>query len=458
MSRPAFHVQNVFDVLSPFGVGVNGYLKLKCLQVQNRVVGLASSGDIIAVSDDCPQAFVAYMLDILGAEDVTVLRYRASRNLRRYLNAYSTFESLVEDPMWETVRRLKPRLEPYIQSPAIYKAARESGLHIEQATWDTMVTDRLAEKMNDKAVLHQECERLGIPVPEHWIVDGKELINAVTALLDSGIESLYIRQTRSGGAFGNITVEQNNGRFVTPELGTTALNRDGLIQILKTYIRSNAWDQFVISETLDLYASPGTLFYAGDEDVSVVCHSYQVLTQDRRFLGFSYPIQDETIRTHFRAMEHAVHELVEPWRQRGYRGYGNIDWMITKTGGYFIAERNARETATVPALNIADVISGAKKIGGRVVSPPLSVFTQDRMYFDAPITFEEIYGRLQKNNLLLGQSSRDAGVIVSAPPSPAFGIYSIGMIVLGTNAQSLLKTYGTATRVLGAQENKLLFS
>ncbi len=457
VSGPAFHVQNVFDVLSPIGVGVNGYLKLKCLQVQNRVVGLANPGDIIAVSDDCSPAFLTYMLDILGAKDVTVLRYRVSRNLRRYLNAYSTFESLVEDPKWKTVRRRRPRFEPYIQSPAIYRAARGSGLHIPQSTWDTMVIDRIADKMNDKAVLHQECQSLGVPVPEHWIVDGKDLVSTATALLGNGIESLYIRQTRSGGAFGNITVKRNNGRFITPELGPTALDRDGLVQALQAYVQSNAWHQFVISRTLDLYASPGTLFYAGDKEVSIVCHSYQVLTQDRRFLGFYYPIKDENIHVHFKAMEHAVYELVEPWRQRGYRGYGNIDWMITKTGGYFIAERNARETATVPALNIADVISGAERIGTRVVSPPLSVFTQDRMYLETPFTFEEVYERLRKNGLLWGQSSNAGGVVISAPPSPAFGIYSIGIVVLGIDTENLIKTYRAATRVLGAKESKLLF-
>ncbi|MHB8841817.1 MAG: hypothetical protein ACYC56_08530, partial [Candidatus Aquicultor sp.] len=134
-----------------------------------------------------------------------------------------------------------------------------------------------------------------------------------------------------------------------------------------------------------------------------------------------------------------------------------IDWMITKTGEHFIAERNARETATVPALNIADVVSGANKTGTRVVSPPLSVFTQDRMYFEEPVTFEDVYERLRENSLLSGQSSNNSGVVISAPPSPAFGIYSIGIVVLGTNTENLLKTYNAATRVLGAQENKLLF-
>jgi hypothetical protein len=426
--------------------------------MQDRVVGLANPGDIVAISADCPQAFVEYLQRITGITDMLTLRYKVSRDLRERINATSVFSSLIQDPRWEEARRRNPTLDPYMQSPAIYEAARAAGLAIPQETWKAAVTDRLTEKMNDKAILYQECENLGIPVPGYWVTDSGRVANHVISLLREGHSPLYVRQTRSGGAFGNITVEQAYSKYIIHELGNRTLSHNEFIQALEHFIKTGFGEEFLITELLDLYASPGTLFFADDAGITVLSHTYQILQQNRRFLGFMYPVEDDMISNHFKVIERSIHLLIEPWRQLGYRGYGNIDWMVTKDGASFIAERNARQTAVIPPLKIANELSQPGMSSQSVIPPALSIFTMDRVYFDRLVTFEDVHAELREKRLLWEQSKSGEGVVITVPPLPGFGINSAGIMAVGSNLPAAHDIYRRTLHALGSGEDALLFT
>jgi hypothetical protein len=453
MVRPSLHIQNIYDALNPNGTGVNGNLKLKCIQLQNRVIGLANAGDIIVVSDDCPAEFTEYMLTTTRATDVLVVGYPVSRDLRKYIDARSVFEELVNNPLWDSVKRRNPVLNPYMWSPAICQAAREGGLDVTEAEWKAVVDDRLVEKLNDKAVFYNECENLAIPVPKYWIANSEAVTEQVVHLLQAGYNSLYLRQTRSGGALGNITIEKTNRGNVIREFSSHEMSFNEFERVLGDFIRTSFWDQFVISELLDLYASPGTLFYADEVSTTVICHTYQILNNERSFLGFMYPIEDKFIRRHFHAVEEFVHKLVEPWRKLGYRGYGNIDWMVTKDGDVYMAERNARQTAVISPLRIANGLSQSDFGRSPIVAPVLSVITRDMLDLDRPTTFSQLHAKLKKSKLL-GQTE---GIIITIPPSSRFGINSVGLMAISDNSSMTYEIYLRALHVLGVAKEKWLF-
>ena len=461
MDKPILHVQNVFDALNPLGKGVTGRLKLKCLHLQTRVVGLANSGDFIVASADCSPAFIEYMLGVTGVEKVLPLSYRVSDDPRQYLDARSVFKDLVHNSRWEAVRQSEPVLSPYMQSAAIFEAARTSGLQLSEREWKATVTDRMTERMNDKGIFYKECEELGLAVPRHWVVGREELLAAVIELLKMGHNPLYIRQTRSGGGVGNLAVEKDNLRYLTTGfpvtgLGTRLLSHHEFMEVLKHFVNTSFWGEFLIAELLDLQASPGTLFYADDVTVSVISHTYQILSSNRLFLGFMYPIEEELIRRHFGTVEEAVRILIEPWRQVGYRGYGNIDWMITKSGEVYLAERNARQTSVVAPLKIANKVSRARTSGPTIVAPSLAILTEDIVDLERPMTFEGVYGELQRRKLLFQHGGHSDGVIITIPPSPRFGIKNVGIMAVGANVSSAYETYCRTLDALGAKENELL--
>lgn len=457
MARPSLHIQNIYDVLNPTGTGVGGFLKQKSLQLQNRAVDLADSGDIVTVSDDCPQSFIDYMLHVTGASDVLVLRYQASRDPLEPISARSVFESLSRDPSWGYVKQKNPRLEPYMKSAAVYEAACESGIEVSPEIWKMVVIDRLIEKMNDKAVLHRECAELGIPVPRHWIVSKKDAVTQVLDLLSASHSRLYIRKTRSAGAYGNMTVELVNSKYLIYEPEVQELRGSEFVQVLQQFIVTSLWDEFVVSELLDLYASPGTLYFAGDTGTYVVCHTFQILNRERRYTGFQYPIKDEFISRHFEAAEKAVHSLIEPWRRLGFRGYGNIDWMVTKDDEFFIAERNARQTAIVPSLKIANDIMQPGDRRPWAVPQAISILTRDRIPFNYPVDFDDVHAKLRAKGLLWGQGESGEGAIITVPPSPTFGINTAGVMVMGDDLSTAHEVYLQIMDALESQEEELLF-
>lgn len=454
MYRPMLHVQNIFDALNPLGTGVYGKLKQRCLHLQNRVVGLADPGDSIVVNMGCSPAFTEYMLRITGVKDVSVLHDQASDDLGEYYNAHSVFQELIHDSQWEVVLQQKPILAPYMKSSAVYQAARASGMFVSTREWSASVTDRVTQKMNDKAIFYQECSKLGLPVPRYWIVSKEELASTAIQLMDMAYKLIYIRPTRSGGGVGNITVERLNSRYLIYELyGHHGLSSHEFTEALESHIKTGFWSEFIITEMLDLQASPGTLFFADDDGVQLICHTYQILDSNRSFIGFMYPIENDMITRHFNLIEDSLHLLVEP----GYRGYGNIDWMVTKDGNIFIAERNGRQTAVVAPLKIAYRISHCNTTGDTNTALPLAIFTSDMVNFDRPITFEEVYTRLENQGLLWEQNGHDEGVIITIPPTSRYGINSVGIMVIGYDITSTHELYNRTLRLLGEKKKEYLF-
>ena len=455
-SRATFHIQNIFDALNPHGTGVSGHLKLKCLQLENRVISLASSGDIVVINEDCPLEFIEYVLRITGTKDVLLLPHQVSRDLRKYLSASSVFRDLESNPLWNMVRRRVPILAPYMHSAAVCRAAREAGVDVPDGMWNTVVVDRLTERMNDKAVFYEECMALGLPVPRFWIAEADTVIDSVIELLRDGVTSLYIRQTRSGGAFGNITVEKTHLGYSIRELGAQALSHGEFVQILRHFVQTSFWDEFIVAELLDLYASPGTLFFADDEVVTVICHTYQILSRDRAFIGFLYPIRDEKIKQHFEEVERAVRKLIEPWRKQGYRGYGNVDWMVTLDGKVYFAERNARMTAVVPPLNLVNKLLKHKEAA--IIAPRIALITRDAFDVGRPTTFREVKELFQRENLLWEESKGVGGVVITIPPLPRLGLNTIGLMFIGSSLAEAHRIYERTLHIFGVDREEMLFT
>ncbi|MFQ5992273.1 MAG: hypothetical protein ACE5NA_07525 [Nitrospiraceae bacterium] len=456
--RPRLHVQNIFDALNPNGMGVSGDLKLRCLHLQKRVFALAKPGDVVAVSADCSPAFVEYMTRTTSVSDVIPLRHQVSADPQRNLNSQSVFEALAHSAHWEAARQRHPVLSPYIKSAEIYRVSETAGIAVSDSENQATKDVEFSDKMNDKAVFYEECEEMGIPVPRHWVFNGRALADQVLQLLAVGHGPLILRQTRSGGTAGNITADRTVSKYRVPELRAGVLSDKEFVKVLQEFGRSSFSDQFVVTEFLDLYASPGTLFYSDEAGVTVISHTYQILDKNRVFLGFSFPIEDERICGHFPSIEEWVHRLMEPWWQRGYRGYGNIDWMVTKDGESFLAERNARQTGVIPPLAIANALLGHDRASPCVVAPETSIVTRDSLHVRKAMTFEQVYGELEKRKLLWEQSDHGEGVIVSIPPSPEFGIHSIGILAIGASGSTAHEIHDQALHALGTAKSELLFA
>lgn len=457
-NKPQLHIQNIFDALNPKGMGVTNDLKLRCLHLQKRVIALAKPGDIVAVSADCSSAFIEYMTRTTGVSDVIILRHKVSADPQRSLNSQSIFQALPHDAHWEMAQERYPVLNPYMKSAEIYRLSKATGIATSESENQAAKDVELSQEMNNKAVFYKECEEMGAPVPRHWVFDGKTLADQVLQLLMIWQCPLNLRQTESGGTVGNVTAYRINSRYCVPELGTRMLDDKELVQTLQDFVRGCFSDQFVVAELLDLYATPGTLFCSDETGVTVICHTCQVIDKNRVFLGFSFPIEDERICKHFPSIEKWIHRLMEPFWERGYRGYGNVDWMVTKSGERYLAERNARQTGVIPPLAIANACLGYDRGKPYEVAPECSIVTRDALRIDKTMNFEQAYVKLEKQKLLWEQNNHGEGIIISIPPSPECNIAHLGIVVIGKGLPKANDILNQAVHALGATENERLFA
>lgn len=231
-----------------------------------------------------------------------------------------------------------------------------------------------------------------------------------------------------------------------------------LVQILQKFVRSCFSEQFVVAELLDLYASPGTLFYLDETGVIIISHTNQILNKNRYFLGFSFPIEDEKICKHFPLIEKWIHRLMGKYWERGFRGYGNIDWMVTNSGEMYLAELNARQTGVIPPFAIANACWGYDRAEPYIVVPECSIVTRDALNVGETITFEQAYVELEKRKLLWGQSNRGDGVIISIPPSPEFNIPFMGIVAISNSLTRVYDIIDQTLHTFGLAEIDLMFA
>ncbi len=451
------HIQNIFDALNPTGQGVDGTLKLRCLNLQNRVVGLANSGDIVAVTDDCPTTFVDYMLGLTGMDEVLSLHQTVSPDLNEKLNSRSIFAGLAQHFSWGEALERAPLLNPYIRSPSFYVATQDSGLIIPEEESRTWITRRLAEQMNDKREFYRECTERDIPIPRYWSATEKDLSRVTLEALDRSGGSLYIRPTRSGGTVGNLTIEKINSEYQIRGSKVGLIDREELAHALQNHVKGGYWSEYVISELVNATASPGTLFFADDQHVTIISHTLQILDRNRVFLGFKYPIEDESIRQHFELVESFVQSLVEPWRKRGFRGYGNLDWMVTSEAeNVLVAERNARQTAVVAPLTIVNQAMDSCAQRSVLSAPPGCLFTRDDLEMRSPARFDEVYSILKSHGLLIEELNQSEGVVITMPPLPLFGNRSVGIMAIAMDTGSAQTIYKQAIGLLADGDAALL--
>ncbi|WP_420627172.1 hypothetical protein [Candidatus Leptofilum sp.] len=461
-----FHIQNIFDALNSSGKGVIGPLKDKCMHLQNRVIAMAKTGDIVAVSTDCPEEFFNYICKIKRVSNVTLLKFASEESTedmsQQSISSYTIFE-LIEafDPkLASKVKKSKPKLQPYMHSNSFYEAAeKHNWIHSSLA----VPTDIIGQ-MNDKTVLFQECTNKGIPFPKTKVVNKRNFLESIVGFLNEDNKNflsnkLFIRQARSGGGLGNITVEQINNKYFVHET-RELLSLNDFIDRMNLFADDSHSFQFVVSELLELYASPGSLFYVDDFKTHIVAHTGQILTNKREFTGFMYPIRNSKINKFIPIIEEYIEELTKEWRKKGFRGFGNIDWMISRYNEkLYIAERNARQTAVVSPLNLLYSITQ----GNNIDTPDLpnlplniSVITQDSLHLHTPSpnapsnSFESIKRKLKDSGLLFDETKGE-GIIITIPPTLTYGPNQVGIMIVGKNPIRAINLLRNCSIVLEAE-------
>jgi hypothetical protein len=160
---------------------------------------------------------------------------------------------------------------------------------------------------------------------------------------------------------------------------------------------------------------------------------------------------------HFPVIESKSLLLLEPWRKKGFRGFVNVDWMITRDKKIYVAERNARQTAVVPPLTLASRITQSNYDEENVGNLKLSILTRDGIKPKKDLDFDSIITRLKMDHLLYNnQQSR--GAVIITPPLLPVKINSVGIAILGQNKDEVFDILNKVLISLDAEDEKHLFT
>ena len=448
MTKSKLHIQNIFDAVTPQGVDVHGDLLQRCRKLMNRVILQVSDSDFIVVTEDCPSQFIDYVLNLVNIKNISIFHIKDKYINQGVLNAYSIFKSIVDDDQWNLCKDKAPIVNPYMKSNDIYKATIQAGLNVSDKE---IKTAEAVEYLKDKAILSNECKNHGIAVPDFYTSTKNNLPNKIIVLFEKGHNSLYIRPTKSGGGVGNLTVEYHKQMFSIKNDQNekrTATTSDSFKKIFYENIKNSPWDDYIITKSLDLYASPGTFFHVDSKGVRILGHTLQNLNQNHQFQGFQYPIKDQYVIKFFDFIKKSIYTLANSWRKRGFTGYANIDWMVTKDGRCFLAEFNPRQTSVFSPFSFICAVLNKRNSDGSFDLPDISIITNDYVFPKKSMSFDEILKVLKKKKLLHGQRTNYEGILITIPPLIDSHITSFGIMAIAEDMHSANFIYSAAMNVL----------
>jgi len=428
------HIQNIFDALNHNGDGVKGIVKEKCLYFQNRAILLASEGDSIVVSNDCPDDYCKYIQKLKNINKINVLKFKTPSKTSESYNSRYIFSQLNKQIKNGRFCKDGVKLSPYIHSKSFYLEAKNFGWNFPNEYFENFINQNISKQMNDKVILYETCKRMKIPIPNYFIIRKFDLTKEIIEIL-SKIPYLIIRGANGVGGLENMVIQKKHtNKFVINHCKTNFLDESELLQYMKDFCSKSLSEEFLINEFLDLYASPGTLFYIEKGNIQIISHTAQILSNGKEYKGFYFPIQDKLVSKHYKIIETYVRSLLEPWVEKGYTGYGNVDWMVTKGGEVFIAEMNSRQTAVVPPLKLISDIFKENQSTHSVISIPKgkTILMDEAIKVKNSFSFNNIFNDLRKASLLFDFTQK-TGIIITLPPSLTNNKNLIGLLAIGDN-------------------------
>lgn len=440
MTNSRLLIQNINDAVTPNGISVKGRLKQRCLVLSNRVLLQAKENDFVAITDNCPNEFIDYLKKLLNLSNLQLLKYVIEENL----NTSTIFNDILRNNEFKDCLISQPNLIPYMKSSDFYDAAMRAGISVPK---EEIRASKATEFLKDKAIFSKNCQNLKINVPEYFETKKENLTKTVISLIAQGQKSLFIRPTQSGGGVGNMALENEGGRYSIKHTNNEIeffKTLSDLKDTLDDIANKSNWKSYIITSILSRYASPGTFFFVDEKKVHIFGHTLQRLIHNNNFQGFQYPIEDAKITKYFPYVESAIEELAKYWIKLGFKGYGNIDWIVTTEGQCYLVEFNPRQTSVFSPLIFINRIINSSDIDKSFDLSHTTVLTNDYVTPNQKKSFNEVIAILKNKNLHFGQKTANQGIIITIPPLPNSQLSSFGIMAVANDLSTVEFIYNNA--------------
>ncbi len=116
-------------------------------------------------------------------------------------------------------------------------------------------------------------------------------------------------------------------------------------------------EQFIEPDASVAGGSPSTEFFVGEEGISLLYHCGQLLNEFGGFLGVEIG-KGALSDTLARKLERIGNIIGKWYRELGYRGFFDIDFIVSRDGGICVAETNTRRTGGTHTYDLARHLFG----------------------------------------------------------------------------------------------------
>jgi hypothetical protein len=406
-----------------------------------RLLVLAEDEDLVVLPHAVSEEFVSYVNGLLGRNlsEKNVILPRNSETEQLILNFDSLNDGWVEEQIRQRVGSVRGwTLEAYFLDRAALTLARSLELDVSRVEPGFLEAGG-AETYNSKVLFRQLAEVCGTPVAEGRIATtAAELARAVGDLVARNGRVMVKQDTNSGGA-GNVAVT------VHGETELTGASR--VVPVEPGFdpeaLAASLWPQIAVQRNtrvvVEVYHPSVMVHYSelwvsGDVDAPTVLN-FGEMRMEPTFIGLEIPPRR---LSEFQLAEMIAHSttLAAAAGRRGFRGYMNIDSILTEDGELLFTEVNGR----MGDCTHIDYL--ARRLVGDSYGTEHTVLTRNWV----PVRgFTEVVGALRDEGLLYDHS-RGCGVVLPIEDVDRSGV--IDYMVIGDDARHARRIEEHAERVL----------
>lgn len=369
--------------------------------LSQRAIFWADDNKVIVTTLPIPQRLFAYNCNILGLKNAI--------NISPKYSSYSLCQNILKDQGFLEKFKEIIKSNPGIQITT-YAYTKEVNDLIERLKTEGYNFSVLEKPHKDISVINYLDSKAGFRETVGPLA-GVLIPNGYICLNQEELISKIIDFQKNENAFVIKANEGESGWGLLIAKGETVKNRAKLIRIIKSELKNDGiWKSmpYVIEQYIDLYTeivgdSPSIELFLDTSRTNINYSCTQLFNKEGEFNGIAMgkDILDSKIQ---KSMENMALKVGHEYHKLGYKGFFDIDFIVSKDNRLYALETNTRRTGGTHVFDLA------KRIFGNKWHNHVFVSNDSFKYGDHKIPLEDVLNRLKD---ILFPMKKQEGLVLS---------------------------------------------
>lgn len=313
---------------------------------------------------------------------------------------------------------------------------KKEGLHFNLDQNPLENCDWLVTYLGSKIGFRSEILKLqknykSILTPQFFICRSKEEVEKISSWFCENKTSCVVKVPSGEGGWGIIIVDCNEY--------FTKIERERIIRSKMN--EDSIWDngpylveEFIQSNSKNNLNSPSIEFFIDNQGATATYACNQIVDKAGRFIGVT--LGKDCIEVKTKRVLHRVGKVIASrYYELGYRGFFDIDFIMSSEGKAYPIETNIRRTGGTHVFDLT------QKIFGRNWINKAAVLSSDTFrYGDRVLPVEKILEKVSSISFPIDGEKKGVVITISSIDQPVFGF-----IIFATNLSEVMRIYNKLT-------------